>query len=468
MGRFDTRYEFLKLMGFLLVLVLVLTNGFSGRIFAQTEEEEIYEKVAPIGEVLSAILDNYVYDPDLDEAVENALIGIMGSLDRNSSYIPPEMLRDLTEDTEGEFEGIGVYLNMTDDGYIYVAQPIPGAPAMETGIRSGDIIVQVDGVDIVGMDVPAAARRIKGPRGEPVLITVLRGDPEGEHEILEFEVSRGRIPLESVLEAQMLEGDVGYISISDFKRNTADDVKKRVKEMKKQGLNGLIIDLRWNPGGLLNASQELCELFLPKNTLVTYTQGREDGTGRYTNNVKLYTQRNPIVDESLPIAILVNQNSASSAEIVTGAMQFHERALIIGEKTFGKGSVQTIIPLSRPENSALRLTTQLYYTPADVTIDQVGIEPDIEVKMDIESQSALRLQMFRSFEEDPDRRYSQDHGSVTGNDDPDAVQDPVLLRAVEVLQEDSNIANLIEKYHRSTKDTQRQAKVGETGEANPH
>lgn len=454
----NSKAEFFALTGFLLVLTLLLTNGFTGRIFAQSEQEEIYEKIAPIGEVLSAILDNYVYEPDLDKAVENALKGIMASLDRNSSYIPAEQLRELTEDTEGQFEGIGVYLSMSEEGYVYVAQPIPGAPAIEAGMKSGDIIIEVDGVSMDGLDVSAAARRIKGPRGVPVLIKVLRGDPEGEFEHIEFEVKRGKIPLESILEAQMLEGGIGYVRVSDFKKHTADDLKDRVKDMKKEGLQSLIVDLRWNPGGLLNASRDVCELFLPKNTLVTYTKGREGGTGRYTDDMKLYTQRSPIVPETMPIIVLVNGHSASSAEIVTGAMQYYERGLIVGSKTFGKGSVQTIIPLARPEDSALRLTTQLYYTPSDVTIDQVGIEPDVEVEMEEEVEKQLRLQMFRSFENDAERRYNQDHGRITGNTDPDAVQDVVLERAVEILQEDTVFANLIEKYHRDVADTQKQAR----------
>jgi carboxyl-terminal processing protease len=174
--------------------------------------------------------------------------------------------------------------------------------------------------------------------------------------------------------------------------------------------------------------------------------------------MNLYTQSAPVLPETVPMIVLVNQNSASSAEIVTGALQFHRRALIVGEKTFGKGSVQTIIPLSRPRDSALRLTTQLYYTPADVTIDQVGIEPDVKVAMDLETQMALREQMFRSFENDPARRYSQDHGTITGNLDAEATQDTVLQRAVEILGEDTVFANLIQKYHRDVRDTQRQAK----------
>ena len=242
---------------------------------------------------------------------------------------------------------------------------------------------------------------------------------------------------------------------SDFKRKTADDVRRELRAFKKDGLKSLIIDLRWNPGGLLTASRDLCELFLPKNTLVTYTRGRQTGTGRYMEDMRLYTQRKPIVPGTMPILLLVGQSSASSAEIVTGALQFYARAIVVGEKTYGKGSVQTIIPLRRPKGSALRLTTALYYTPAEVTIDGIGILPDVAVPMPLDQQGALLDQMYRSYATDLDLQDKQNHGMVTGNGSEEGtIQDIVLQRAVEILKEDSVFQNLIDTYHRDPHETQ--------------
>lgn len=452
--------EFIALLAFLIGVTLVLSNGFSTRIFAQEEERAVFDRIAPIGDVLAEILKNYVYEPDLEKAVEGALMGIMSSLDRNSAYIPPDGFRLMQEETEGVFEGIGVHIkfdNTMEVPRIVVWQPIPDAPAARAGLRSGDIIDAIDGVSTEGMDLGAAARRIKGPRGQEVHLSILR--PRGEEEepeALEFDVIRGKIPLESVVEARVLDGGIGYIRLGDFKKNSAADIRKKVDGFKKGGnLKALVLDLRWNPGGLLSASREVSDLFLPKNALVTSTKGREDEDGRHKEEMKLFTQKSPVLPETMPMVVLVGRATASSSEIVTGALQYHRRALIVGEKTFGKGSVQTIIPLREPHGSALRLTTALYYTPGDVTIDGVGIEPDVAVEMDEEAQFALRTQMIKSFEEDSGFRDRQNHGRVTGNPETeDTTNDVVLERAVAILREDAVFENLLKKYHRDTRETQ--------------
>lgn len=456
MRKKKSKAEFTALLTFLLGVTLVLTNGFSARIFAQSDERELFEQIEPIGDVLSEILKNYVYEPDVDKAVEGALMGIMGSLDKNSSYVPAPNLKAMQEDTSGEFEGIGVHIQQNDEGNIVILRPIAGAPAAAAGLRSGDVIMAIDGVSAEGMDPSAAARRIKGPRGQIVHLSIVRANAETEtFEEMEFDIKRGKIPIDSVLEARMLDGGIGYIRISDFKRKTADDVRREIRAFKKDGLKSLIIDLRWNPGGLLTASRDLCELFLPKNTLVTYTRGRQTGAGRYMEDMRLYTQRKPIVPGTMPILLLVGQSSASSAEIVTGALQFYARAIVVGEKTYGKGSVQTIIPLRRPKGSALRLTTALYYTPAEVTIDGIGILPDVAVPMPLDQQGALLDQMYRSYATDLDLQDKQNHGMVTGNGSEEGtIQDIVLQRAVEILKEDSVFQNLIDTYHRDPHETQ--------------
>ncbi|MDK1021234.1 MAG: S41 family peptidase [Candidatus Hydrogenedentes bacterium] len=466
MRRNSSKAEFLALVTFLIGATLVLTNGFASRIFAQDDQRAIFEQIEPIGEVLGEVLQNYVYPLDLDKAVEGALIGIMNSLDRNSSFIPAEGYQSMREDTQGEFDGIGVLIRF-DEGHVVVTQPVPGAPAAKAGLHAGDYIEGVDGVpieDIISESATpyhalgAVSSRIKGPRGTDVNITVSRAIDEdsdsGEREELAFDIKRGKIPIESVVEARVLEGGIAYIRIKDFKKNTASDFRKRLKEFEREGMKSLILDLRWNPGGLLNASREMCELFLPKNTMVVSTRGRESAPGRFLDEMDLFTEKHPLLPETMPLIVLTNLRSASSSEIVTGALQYHQRALIVGEKTFGKGSVQTIIPLNRPPGSALRLTTAHHFTPAGITIDTVGILPDVEVAMEEKQQDALQMQMWHSYRDDISMRDRQDHGRVTGNMAEDAVQDTVLERAVEILQEDAVFANLLKKYHRDVRETQ--------------
>ena len=452
-----SKAEFLALATFLCGVALVLTNGFSARIFAQ-EEEDYFAKIEPIGEVLGEIMKNYVYEPDLDRAVEGALQGIMRTLDRNSSFISAAHFRQMQEDTEGEFEGIGIRIRADESGRIVVWSPIPGAPAAKAGMRAGDIIYKIEGVDVIekAMDTAEVARRIKGPRGQIVHLTILRPSDDGSTlEEVEFDIRRGRIPLESVAEARLLDDGIGYIRITDFKKNTARDVRKRLEEFMDAGMKSFVLDLRWNPGGLLTSAPEVCDLFLDKNLLVTSTQGRDRGDGSHNDEMRLYTRRKPLVPETMPIMLLVNGTSASSSEIVTGALQYYSRAIVIGEKTFGKGSVQTITPLRRPKNSALRLTTALYFTPADVTINNNGILPDVEVEMDPEAQRALISQLYASYENDPSLEHQQNHGSVSGNTvEDDTVEDLVLARAVEILKEDTVFENLIAKYHKDTSETQ--------------
>lgn len=460
----NSKSEFVGLLMFLIGSTLVLTNGFSAHIFAK--EADRFEQITPIAEAISHILRDYVYEPDFDQIVEGALYGIMNSLDRNSSFIPARGFKAMREETEGAFDGIGVVIRPDEEGRITVFEPIVGSPAAEAGIRAGDIIHKVDGVSMEGMTTGDAANRIKGPRGRKVDITVLRAVPDQEElATLDFTLKRGKIPLQSIDEARVLEGGIGYVRISDFKKNTAKDLKSAIESFKEQDFQALVLDLRWNPGGLLGASRDVSELFLPKHSLVTKTRGREDGKTRSMENMTLRTERDPIVPTTLPIIVLTNGGTASSSEIVTGALQFHQRAIVVGEKSFGKGSVQTIIPLQRPTQSALRLTTALYYTPADVTIHGVGIQPDVAVVMDDDTQLKLRIQMIASYEASADLRNSQNHGAVTGNEVTDeTVEDLVLAKAVALLEENPVFADLLKNYHRDVSETQVAAVDGEEGD----
>jgi carboxyl-terminal processing protease len=455
----NTRMEFMVLLAVVLSAVLLLTNGFSARISAQDNEPDVYKSIEPIGVVLDTILREYVKDPEMEKVVEGALMGMMSSLDRHSSYIPAPELTSIREETKGEFEGIGVSIKQDEQERIIVFTPIPGSPAATAGLLPFDIIIAIDDVPTEGMNLGDAADKIRGPRGTSVKLTVARtGEGQEEPEILDFNVKRAKVPLESLKEARLLDGGIAYVRVSDFKDTTARDIKKRIEEFMEQGMTAFILDLRWNPGGLLTASKEVSELFLPQNSLVTYTKGRARPDGAPNReDMELYTQARPVMPPDMPVLILVNGQTASSSEIVTGALQFHQRAIVIGEKTFGKGSVQTIIPLRMPEMTALRLTTALYYTPADVTIDQEGIKPDVEVVMTREQEQALGVQMYKSFETDPTRMHLQNHGSATGDaaigDEPLA-EDLPLLKALEMLREGLAWDALLQRYHRDVSETQ--------------
>lgn len=455
MHKRQSKFEFVSLLLFLIVAALLLSNGFVARIFAQGKDVDVYSKVQPIGEVLNTILDEYVREPDVDQVVEGALVGMMNSLDKHSSYISPDILQQMKDETRGEFEGIGVHISLDENKNIIVVQPVTDSPAAKAGVLAGDIIAKVDGVSTSGMALEEASKRIKGPRGEIVHLTLYRTKEGGGTDVVEVDIERGPIPLESIKEARILKNGIGYIRISDFKDNTARDLKRDMTKLLDKGMNALVLDLRWNPGGLLNASKEVSELFLPKNTLVVYTEGRKPGSSGVAQDMKFYTDRAPVLPENFPVVLLTNKNTASSSEIVTGALQYWKHALVVGEQTYGKGSVQTIIPLVRPQGSALRLTTALYYTPAGVTIDGVGIKPDVEVPMDEKQQLALLKQMIDSFRDDPENIDHQNHGSVSGNKiGEDTVEDVQLKRAVELLTENPQFDRLLAKYHKDVSETQ--------------
>ncbi|HOK08143.1 MAG TPA: S41 family peptidase [Candidatus Hydrogenedens sp.] len=506
----NSKFEFLSILIFLLGVVALLTNGFTPKISAQSNTKtDIYQAIEPIGHTLQTILDEYVKEVDINKIVEGALVGMMSSLDRHSSYISSSDLKTLRDDTQGEFEGIGVSIKMDDNQNVIVFMPIPNSPAAKAGLKPFDIIRKIDGIPVEQLWKPgmseqeklsSAAEKIRGPIGTKVQLTIERPHSDKDSETFDVTVERAKVPLESIKESRILPSGYGYVRLSDFKENTASDLKKTIKEMLDKGIKGFILDLRWNPGGLLTASQQVCELFLPKDSLVTYTRSRGQLTQENGKDLELKTRDRPVLPLNMPMILLVNNQTASSSEIVTGALQYHQRALIVGEKTFGKGSVQTIIPLPPKNETALRLTTALYYTPAGVTIDHEGILPDIVVEMTDEEERLLALQMYKSYEKDPSKINEQNHGSVTGNEiiqvPPEKIQeqeqllhevgkvagedavklmkeffrrknasegtveDTQLKKAVEILGEDPIWENLIKKYHKDVKETQKEAKNG--------
>jgi carboxyl-terminal processing protease len=346
----------------LLFAGVILTNGKSWEVKAGTSD--VYENLDLFTEVLREIQENYVDIKEPEELIQGAIKGMVENLDPHSSYMTKKEYEDLMVDTKGRFDGVGIEITIRDN-MLTVISPIEGTPAYKAGIKAGDQIVKIDGELSMDMTLTDAVSRIRGPRGTKVNLTVRR---EGVGELLEFYIMRDEIPIASVRH-YMLTPDIAYVRISGFQGETDRDLAEALEEIEEgRNLKGLILDLRGNPGGLLNQSISVSDFFLDSGVIVS-TKGRDDA-----QDMDVLAEKN---DEprNYPMIVLVNGGSASASEIVAGALQDNKRALVLGTQTFGKGSVQTILPLS--DGSGLRLTTANYYTPSGRSIQASGITPDI-------------------------------------------------------------------------------------------
>ena len=327
------------------------------------------EELRTFTDVFGRIKNDYVVDVDDKELIENAIRGMLSGLDPHSSYLDAEDYTELQVGTSGEFGGLGIEVGM-EDGFVKVIAPIDDTPAQRAGVQSGDLIIRLDDTPVKGMSLNDAVKIMRGKPGTDIRLTIIR---DGLDKPLTVSITRDVIKVRSV-RSRMLEPGYAYVRISQFQSKTAENLSDAIEDLKKENegpLKGLILDLRNNPGGVLSGAVAVSDAFLTKGMIV-YTEGRiEDSRLRF----------NATPDDLLdgaPIVVLVNQGSASASEIVAGALQDHQRALILGSKTFGKGSVQTILPLS--SDSALKLTTARYYTPNGRSIQAEGITPDIELE----------------------------------------------------------------------------------------
>lgn len=335
-------------------------------------------------EVFAKVKNDYVEIIDDRELIENAIRGMLEGLDPHSAYLDKEHYNDLQEGTSGEFGGLGIEVGM-EDGFVKVISPIDDTPAKRAGIEAGDLIIKLDEQSVKGMALNDAVKLMRGKPGSDIIITVVR---EGEDKPIKITITRDIITVKSV-RSKMLEPGFGYIRVSNFQTHTAEDTRKSLEKLKKEnddGLSGLILDLRNNPGGILNAAVGVSDLFLD-NGLIVYTEGR------IKDSKLTFTAKPTDMLKDAPIIVLVNGGSASASEIVAGALQDHNRAIIMGERTFGKGSVQTILPMN--DEAALKLTTARYFTPSGRSIQASGIEPDIiieNIRVDsTEDHSSLRI-----------------------------------------------------------------------------
>ena len=334
---------------------------------AQNNRQETYKQLNLFGDVFQRVQEQYVEEITDKELIESAISGMLQSLDPHSSYLSPESYKDMQVKTKGAFGGLGIEITM-EDGFVKVVSPIEDTPAANAGMKSGDLIIGIDGESIKGLTINEAVSKLRGPVKSKVTITVVREDKDP----FEIEIIRDIIKIRSV--KHEIINNIGYVRLTTFSDTTTSGMEKSVKEIKKElgdKFQGLILDLRNNPGGLLNQSISVTDSFLNQGEIVS-TQGRKsDDTSR------IFAKKGDIIDGK-PLIVLINSGSASASEIVAGALKDHARAIIVGTRSFGKGSVQSIIPLKN--KGAIRLTVSKYYLPSGKSISEIGITPDIEVE----------------------------------------------------------------------------------------
>ncbi len=357
---------------FILILTLVLLGWLSsGKLNppAVAESGADYQELKLFTDVLAIVRKSYVEEVPMKDLIYGAINGMLSSLDPHSSFMPPDVYKEMKIDTMGEFGGLGIEITIREHTLIIVS-PIEDTPAFRAGLKAGDQILKIGDEFTKDMTIMDAVKKMRGPKGTKVTISVMR---EGFDKPQEFTLVRELIKIQSV-KAKTLEDGFGYVRLTQFQERTADDLQKALEQLhhdNPQGLGGLILDLRNNPGGLLDQAVKVADEFLSSG-LIVYTKGREEGS-----NMKFSAQAGG-TEPDYPIVVLINGGSASASEIVAGALHDHERAVIMGIQSFGKGSVQTVMPLS--DSSGLRLTTARYFTPAGISIQAKGITPDIVVQ----------------------------------------------------------------------------------------
>lgn len=358
------------------------------------EDVSIYEKLKIFSDAIAIVQNNYVEDVDSQEVVYGAIKGMLLTLDPHSSFMTPDMFKEMEVETKGSFGGLGIEIGVRD-GSLTIISPIEDTPAYRVGLEAGDVIVKIEDETTKDMTIMDAVKRLRGEPGTDVTIWVMR---EGWKEPKSFTITRDIIKIKSV-RWKILEKGYGYIKINQFQARTDNELEKALKEIKedKGGMKGLILDLRNNPGGLLDQAVKVADTFLDKG-LIVYTDGRRE------DQKFKYTASDAGAQLGFPMIVMVNAGSASASEIVAGALQDHERAVVLGNQTFGKGSVQTIIPLE--DGSAVRLTTARYFTPKGRSIQAKGITPDIVVQVGTSSPDKhlvpFREQDLKKHLESPD------------------------------------------------------------------
>jgi len=357
------------------LIFTTLTFFIFTNISFSANEDDIYDKIDLFGEVLDKINKEYVEDINQSDAMDAAINGVLQSLDPYSGYMSPKVFKEMQAETSGKFGGLGIEIGM-EAGVVKVISPIDDSPAAKVGVKAGDYIVKIDDIQVQGKTLTEAVELMRGKVGTKIKITVRR---IGVRKAFIFEIVRDIIEVKSV-KSKVIDNNVGYIRLSSFNDNSSDQIKKKIKELKKEKkIKKYILDLRNNPGGLLSQAIKISDFFLDNGEIVA-TKGRKNSENR-----KWFAKKGDIIDGET-LVVLINYGSASAAEIVAGALKDHKRAILIGENTYGKGSVQSIIPLKN--NGAIRLTISKYYLPSGKSISGTGVTPDIEIA---ESSDEFRI-----------------------------------------------------------------------------
>jgi carboxyl-terminal processing protease len=417
---------------FIVLMVLVLAGWIStarlGRPIA-AEVDPAYEDLQLFTDVLSIVRKSYVEKVEMKELVHGAINGMLASLDPHSSFLPPDMYKEMRIDTSGEFGGLGIEITVRD-GILTIVSPIEDTPAFRAGLMAGDQILKIEDRFTKDMGVMDAVKLMRGPRGSKIAITIMRDSFDKPRE---FVLMRELIKVKSI-KARTLEDGFGYVRVAQFQERTADDLTRALDKLREENggnLRGLILDMRNNPGGLLDQAVKVADVFLAEG-LIVYTEGREEGMQMRFAATEKGTE------PSYPLVAIINGGSASASEIVAGALQDHGRAVVMGTQSFGKGSVQTIIPLS--DSSGLRLTTARYYTPKGTSIQARGITPDIEVRpMEVKEPAEgghFREADLRNHFENPERNDKEAPPQPESHFHPDNddQSDYQLMRALDLLK----------------------------------
>lgn len=417
---------------------VALTAAFgTPKIGTATAATSTYEHLELLGDIFERTRSAYVEEVDEKELIEAAINGMLTSLDPHSSYMPPEAFTDMQVDTKGEFGGLGIEVTM-EEGFVKVVSPIDDTPAAKAGLESGDYITHIDGESVLGLNISDAVDRMRGLVGTDIELTIARKD---EDEPFDVTITRDTIKIKAV--RYRVEGDIGYLRISKFSEKTFDDLAAGMASIKEElganGVSGYVVDLRNNPGGLLTQAVAVSDAFLDKGEIVS-TRGRDQ------QNADRYNAQLGDLADGKPVVVLVNGGSASASEIVAGALQDHRRGIVVGEKTFGKGSVQTIMPLS--SKGAIRLTTARYYTPSGRSIQALGVEPDIvveQVKLDKDEEGAEKKKPRYS---ESQIRGSLSNDSLTDEEREQIKKEEEAHAATEKLRkEDYQLAYAIDLLH---------------------
>ena len=410
------------LIGFLLTIILFA--GATGVYSANKKKsyDDLYRQVELFSDTLAIIHNEYVDDTKPKDLIYGALKGMLASLDPYSQFMDPETYNDLKVDTQGKFGGLGIEIT-TKEGLLTVITPIEDTPAWKAGIKANDHIVKINDELTRDMALTDAVKKMRGKPGEVVNLTILR---DSEKKLLDFKITRDIIKIKDIKQVRILENGIGYIRLTEFRENTLKELDSALSNLSKQNMKALILDLRNNPGGLLDVAVKIAGRFISPDKMIAYTKGRKQD-----QNFEFFSDsKNAILD--LPLVILINEGSASGSEIVAGVLQDYKRAILIGNKSFGKGSVQTVIPLG--DGSALRLTTSHYFTPSGKIIHGKGVTPDILVEVKENSDSKIEQvttgkpdEIFKTVE--PRDKKNQPLENTF-----DYKSDPQIMRAVDTLR----------------------------------